>query len=123
MFLGLFKKNYTVDSFIRMLERIPEERWSVGHITKINGRRCVLGHLGGYGTKKTLELEKLFRKNGFPHPVVVNDSITHGDNSTSSPKVRILNVLREIKEREAGDKAVEQVQGILSLPMKQLQEV
>lgn len=99
---------FIVDYFIEKFEAIPEEKWVTGIFKDKKGNCCALGHCGRdvtqFGiidTEEASDLVALFSKNGFS-VTVVNDSsngvIYNGKIIIgSTPKERILNVLKSLK--------------------------
>lgn len=103
------KKNeetiYTVDYFIEKFSNIPEELWNSDgqYVSDSNPDcKCALGHCGFVSrhTDESDSLVRLFRSNDFG-VVFVNDG--NGEEIKTkygnSPKERILNALKEIKEK------------------------
>jgi hypothetical protein len=107
---------YDIDHFIKKFEAIPKERWLTGHLGA-GEQHCALGHCGGYYTVESMALrhiaeEECGMKTILPYITIVNDSAREFG---THPKERVLNFLKMIKEKEeSGDKAVQEVEQILS---------
>ena len=91
---------YTVDYFIEKFEKIPDEKWVVGDFG-FNGTHCAFGHCGMVNANEcTSESKALMSIFGNVSIVRTNDgSIGIGN----TPKERILNKLKEIKESTNGN--------------------
>lgn len=102
---------YTVDYFIEKFEAIPDEKWCTGVFEDMTGACCALGHCGYRGYNVTDESRSLSRLFGRYHQVgCINDGDELGDGEIVekygyTPKERILNALREIKSKDAGEQS------------------
>lgn len=95
---------YDVDHFIRKFEAIPEEYWAMFSfvIEKRPECKCALGHLGCSDIREeeqNAEVDAL--RKIIPLAAIV--SINDNDNdfyTQTTPKQRVLQALRDIKDRE-----------------------
>ena len=95
---------YSIDYFIDKLSKIPEEQWCTGAFQRSKHMRCALGHCGETNDRSTPEgeaLRVLFGK-CVTSIVSVNDGELFSAEALAlaapTPKERILNALRVIKE-------------------------
>lgn len=97
----------TAQDFIEFFQAIPDENWNDdGQYEKIENPKCkcALGHLGwGYGegnvtiaTDEGKRLINILRPVGYV--VYINDGILEFTNTGSTPKERIINALKQVKE-------------------------
>lgn len=109
-------KEMNAQYFIDLFEPIPESEWGTGHYVSADGtKKCALGHCGMINIDSTPAALKRFhalstlfalKLLSVPH---VNDGHTYADSSQlslvpahselgSTPKQRILTVLRRLKK-------------------------
>lgn len=85
---------YNIDYFIKFFTQIPKNKWTIGKLKTQNGKKCALGHCGGYSTKKSIALDDILRNTMF-----INDGRTSFVLLGKHPKTRILRALKNIKEK------------------------
>lgn len=120
--------NYDVNHFINKFEAIPESKWTVGQLFKPDGSACAYGHCGGYDTEEACSLRILtlgVSKRILGHSLSIahiNDGcLWFGKDqriidSGSTPKERVINFLKQVKQLQEQDRAVEEVNNIISSP-------
>lgn len=112
------KTEFTIDYFINKFEAIPEERWTTGTFKriintpeKLDYQCCALGHLGLkkhddiFLNEKAKALQSFFNKDTSGRPSCVpvtniNDDYSERYHKGETPKQRILNALKSIKQNE-----------------------
>lgn len=88
---------YNVDYFIAKFEAIPEDKWCTFSFIDYKGNCCALGHCGNRNynedTPEAKELRRIMRQ-----PVsAINDGHAAYQNLGSTPKQRIINALKQLK--------------------------
>lgn len=100
---------YDVDYFIEKFEKIPEDKWCVGRFDDGYGAKCALGHCGAYegmhhDTPELTAIHALvgnWKGGGGLTIVDINDGYLYAMRpklSAATPRERVLNALRLIKE-------------------------
>lgn len=126
--------------FINKFEAIPEEMWCSFRQVNEQGQRCALGHFMpagatpfeayGHKTEEGIAAGKLFRgiivethkavdpkEQGQMNIVVINNGEVP-EYQQPTPKQRILAALRDIQTLEQQEKAVSEVNNLITKPLE-----
>lgn len=111
---------YDVEFFINKFEAIPEDKWCTHRFGDGEGRHCALGHCEGEGWAITEETSALIGiSNKYSIPIfgdlctiaAINDGCL---DNTGTPKQRVVNFLKQVKQLQEEDLAVSAAQEIVN---------
>lgn len=98
----------TIDYYISFYQAIPDDRWCTGVFITDEGSCCALGHLGeredAINRKELIEFRQLLDLYGSSdHSITdVNDGADEFLYLGDTPKERVINFLKQLKDDKRG---------------------